>query len=148
MVLSVLPAHKRSVMRRVLRKACRERDIGRTGRSPGTITGENGSSRSKWMRPPCFRIYSPVPKQQRDLTAGMGSGRASHACTTRYFPGGWIGPAATEQRSISSGLAFRYRSSAANVFPPVDTKYLISSGTGMYPTWKSPPDSSLRWCQH
>ena len=65
----------------------------------------------------------------------MGSGSASHACTTRYFPGGWIGPAAAVQRSTRSGLAFRNSAAPPRTsFRPVETKYLMSSGTGIYPT--------------
>ena len=41
--------------------------------------GENGSSRSKWTSAAIFRICSAVPKQHRDLMAGPGSRRVSHA---------------------------------------------------------------------
>ena len=38
----------------------------------GTMTGENGSSRSKWIRAAMFRICSPFPKMQREMTLGIG----------------------------------------------------------------------------
>src|ERR1035437_3665306 len=45
----------------------------------GTITGEKGSSRSKWISAAMFRICSAVPKQHIDLMTGPTSGRVSQA---------------------------------------------------------------------
>ncbi|WP_330217454.1 hypothetical protein [Methanosphaerula palustris] len=66
--------------------------------------------------------------------------RKGFACLhDKYVPGGWIGPTAAVQRSTSSGPAFRYSAAPPRTsLLPVDTKYRISSGSGMYPTWERP----------